>query len=250
MSLLPALERNEFSLVYQPIVQLPSTRVIAVEALLRHTATDLDRAPIRQIRMAEATGEIVQLGAWVMHRACQDAVRLMEVFGPDLRIDVNVSMTQLEDPAVIEIVQEALAASGLKPQSLELEVTESVLLSQRKFARHSLRNLQNLGCGVALDDFGCGFSNLQHLCHLRVNRLKTDRSILRSSSRRWPILDAVIALAKQLHIPIVAEGIETEVQLRKVLRAQCEEAQGYFFSCPLSIEELLARSPELESRVA
>ena len=241
-SVAQAISKGEFSLVYQPIVQLPSGRISGVEALLRHAHEDPTRAPIRLIRLAEATGAIVELGAWVLDAACRDASRLMQAIGPKMRLSVNVSMPQLEDTGFAAMVEQALSRSGLKPQTLELEITERVLLSQRRFARQGLRQLKDLGVQVALDDFGCGYANLQQLCRLHVDRLKTDRSILRSSSKRWPLFDGVVAFAKSLKLPLVAEGVETQGQLEKVMRARCEEAQGYLFSQPIRVDDLVARS--------
>jgi UDP-glucose 4-epimerase len=240
-----AIQNQEFSLAYQPIVALPSGKPIGVEALLRHKFEDRNRAPLRIIRQAEATGTDIELGTWALTAACEDAVKFQAAFSPDFRMSVNASMAQLEDPQFVEIVSQVLEASGISARTLEIEITERVLLSQAKIARHNLRALQEMGISVALDDFGCGQANLQHLCKLKVNRLKTDRSILRASSRGWPIFRGLVVFAQQLNIPLVAEGIETRSQLEKVLRAGCKEAQGYLFSRPSTLESLL---PYAESK--
>ncbi len=235
-----AIANNEFTMAFQPIVSLPSGQTFGVEALLRHKFEDPGRAPLRIIRQAEATGTDIELGAWTLHASCEAAIQFQAAFGPGFRISVNASMAQLEAPKFVQQVQEILSATGLAPTTLEVEITERMLLSQTRIARSNLRGLQDMGVSVALDDFGCGMANLQHLCKLKVNRLKTARSILRASSREWPIFQGLVAFAAQLNIPLVAEGIETRSQLEKVLKTGCREAQGYLFSRPATIEQLLS----------
>ena len=234
-----AIANDEFSLAFQPIVKLPSGRPFGVEALLRHKFEDRNRAPLRIIRQAEATGTDLELGMWTIAAACAAAKDLQAAFGEDFRMSVNVSMAQLEDPKFVAIVDRILSEARISPKTFELEITERILLSQARIARQNLHGLQELGLSVALDDFGCGMANLQHLCKLKVDRLKTDRSILRGSSRRWPIFDGLVAFARQLNIPLVAEGVETRSQLDKVLRTGCREAQGYLFSRPTTLENLI-----------
>ena len=235
-----AIAHDEFSLAFQPIVHLPSGRPFGVEALLRHKFEDQNRAPLRIIRQAEATGTDLELGLWTLTEACRATELLQTAFGPDFRMSVNASMNQFEDPDFVNKVGSVLSSTGIAARALEIEITERTLMSQAKIARHNLHGLQEMGVSVALDDFGCGHANLQHLCKLRVNRLKTDRSILRGSSRNWPIFDGLVAFAKQLHIPLVAEGIETRAQVEKVLRTGCREAQGYLFGRPAELGKLLA----------
>ena len=235
-----AIANQEFSLAFQPIVHLPSGRPLGVEALLRHKFEDQNRAPLRIIRQAEATGTDFELGAWCLLNACQAAVRLQAAFDSRFRMSVNASLAQLENMQFVPLVQQILSSTGLSPQSLEIEITERILITQGRVNRHNLRKLQEMGVSIALDDFGCGQANLQHLCKLKVDRLKTDRTILRGSSRSWPIFDGLVAFVRKLQIPLVAEGVETRSQLDKVLRTGCKEAQGYLFSRPTSIENLLA----------
>ena len=235
-----AIANDEFTMAFQPIVTLPTGQTFGVEALLRHKFEDPGRAPLRIIRQAEATGTDIELGAWTLAASCEAGVTLQSTFGPDFRMSVNASMAQLEEPHFVQQVQNVLSATGFAANTLEIEITERMLLSQTRIARQNLRGLQELGVSVALDDFGCGMANLQHLCKLKVNRLKTARSILRASSRDWPILQGLVAFAAQLNIPLVAEGIETRNQLDKVLKTGCKEAQGYLFSRPASIEQLVS----------
>ena len=242
-----ALERNEFSLVYQPVVDATSGRVLSFEALARWTSAEHGPvSPVRFIPVAEDARLIVPIGEWALRTACNEAARW-----PDpIKIAVNVSGEQLLDGRFAETVVSALAASGLPPHRLEVEVTESVFLRDGTVALETLQRIIGLGCGVALDDFGTGYSSLGYLRKIRFSTIKVDRSFVQGAARHnaesLAIVRAVVAMADSLEMSTTAEGVETEEELAMVRQLGCRKIQGYYFGRPMPAEaafDLVAAKP-------
>ena len=225
-----ALVTEPFRVVYQPIVDLASSGITGLEALVRweHPVRGTI-APDAFIPLAEDTGMIVPLGAWVLRQACRDAV----LFRPDTRVCVNVSSIQIKSPHFVTTVRDTLRASGLLAARLELEITESILLQQSDGTLSVLNELRRMGVGISLDDFGTGYSSLGYLRSFRFDRIKIDQSFvgdLLESAESEAIVRAVVGIGNTLGIATVAEGIETRGQLRRLRGFGCTEGQGFHFS--------------------
>lgn len=230
-----ALRKRQFELHYQPIVNLDNRSVASLEALLRwrHPERGLV-SPADFIPLAESTGLIVDIGRWVIATACKDATS----WPSDVKVTVNLSSVQFEKGDLYKSIVDALNASGLKPDRLELEITETVLLRDHPRTHDILHRLRKLGVKFALDDFGTAYGSLSYLRSFPFDKIKIDRSFVRdfhSSSRRdcVAIVSSVAGLAKQLKMTTVAEGVETIEQFNMAHRAGCEEVQGFFFSKPV-----------------
>ncbi len=227
-----ALARGELSLAYQPQVDLAGSMVSGVEALLRwHHATRGAVSPAEFIPMAEDSGLIVPLGRWVLATACRDAAQWPE----DVRVAVNVSAVQFKQGNLLQDVQDALAASGLPPQRLEIEITESVLMSGAPQVLALLGALRGLGVRVAMDDFGTGFSSLSYLRSFSFDRIKIDRSFVHNvehDADARAIIRAVTGLGRSLGMQTTVEGVETLAQLHAARTEGSDEVQGYLFSWP------------------
>jgi diguanylate cyclase (GGDEF)-like protein len=233
-----ALANGEFALHYQPLVEIASGRVTGFEALLRwrHPRRGLV-SPADFIPLAEQLDLIAPIGAWVLGQACRDAVS----FPGGQRVAVNVSPLQFRRPGLVEAAAEALARSGLPPERLELEVTESVLLDDSEATREMLHRLRGLGLRIAMDDFGTGYSSLSTLRSFPFDKIKIDQSFVRdlaSSAEARSIVSAIAGLGRALGMRTTAEGVETEGQLAALGAEGCTEAQGYLFSKPRPAEEL------------
>ncbi|MBD2563256.1 MULTISPECIES: putative bifunctional diguanylate cyclase/phosphodiesterase [Nostoc] len=232
-----ALERNEMLVYYQPLIDLHSRQVTAMEALVRWQHPTLGLvSPAKFIPIAEANGAIVPIGEWVLRTACaQNRAWQLAGFTP-IRISVNLSSRQFEQPYLVEIVNQILEETGLQASDLELEVTESFLMGDIERSVKTLKQLRELGICLALDDFGTGYSSLNYLKRFPVNMLKIDRSFVQdvmSNADSAAVTDAIIALAKSLRLNITAEGIETQEQLDYVQMRGCDEGQGFYFSRPV-----------------
>lgn len=232
-----ALERNEMLVYYQPLIDLHSGQVTAMEALVRWQHPTLGLiSPAKFIPIAEANGAIVPIGEWVLRTACaQTRAWQLAGFTP-IRISVNLSSRQFEQPYLVEIVNQILEETGLKASYLELEVTESFLMADIERSVKTLKELQKLGICLALDDFGTGYSSLNYLKRFPVDMLKIDRSFVQdvmSNADSAAVTDAIIALAKSLRLKITAEGVETQEQLEYLQMRGCDEGQGFYFSRPV-----------------
>lgn len=253
-----ALERNEMLVYYQPLIDLHTRQVTALEALVRwqHPTRGLV-SPAKFIPIAEANGSIVAIGEWVLRTACAQN-RAWQLAGfPPIRISVNLSARQFEQPNLVEVVSQVLEETGLEASYLELEVTESFLMADVQRSVKTLEELRTLGVSLALDDFGTGYSSLNYLKRFPVNMLKIDRSFVQdvtSNPDSAAVTDAIIALAKSLRLNITAEGVETKEQLDYLQKRGCEEGQGFYFSRPIPAdaiaEMLLACSQSREALVA
>jgi EAL domain-containing protein (putative c-di-GMP-specific phosphodiesterase class I) len=234
-----ALDGEQFRLVYQPVVDLGTERVTGFEALIRWDHPVLGVVlPERFLPVAEEIGLVPDIGRWVIAQACTAAAawRRDHPAAAGLSMAVNVSPSQLGSPGLLTDVRTALAASGLPPSALVLELTESVLVRDPVLAAERLHELRSLGVRVALDDFGTGYSSLSHLRQFAVDILKIDRSFVSTigDAEAMPaILRGLIDLGHTLDLEIVAEGIEQERQRTQLRDGQVELAQGYLFAAPL-----------------
>ena len=238
-----AIERDEIFLHYQPQVEIGSRRLIGVEALVRWHNPELGMvSPVRFIPLAEDTGFINQLGEWVLMEACRQVVRWDAAGLAVPKVAVNLSVRQVERGAMAAQVRAALAAAGLAPARLQLEVTESIIMNADDAAGF-VRELHELGVGLAIDDFGTGYSSLAYLKQLPVDVLKIDRSFIKDIStdaNDEAIAIAIIQLGKSMNLSVIAEGVENEDQAAFLLRHGCSRAQGYLYGRPVGPEELLA----------
>ncbi len=247
-----ALERDEFVLHYQPQVDLQSGRVVGMEALIRWQHPQLGMvSPLRFISLAEETGLIVPIGAWVLRTACaQNQAWQQAGLGP-LRIAVNLSARQFAQPGLAQSIGAALAESGLAPQYLDLELTESLVMTDVERTIEVLRELKALGLQLSIDDFGTGYSSLSYLKRFPIDVLKIDQSFVRDITHHPDdalIVMSIIALAHNLKLHVIAEGVETQEQLDYLQQHGCDEMQGYFFSRPVpaaEFEQLLRQGKQL-----
>ena len=245
-----AVEHQQFSLAFQPQVNLKTGKIALAEALLRwqHPLKG-SISPAEIIPVAESTGLILPIGEWVLQASCKQAARIISRFGYCPRISVNVSPVQFRKQDVLHIVQRALDVSALDPKYLEVEITEGVLLNDTDKSIATLEGLRALGVEIAIDDFGTGYSSLSYLTRFQVDRIKIDRSLVTAMSEARSgdaIVSAIIAMAHALDISVTAEGVETEAQADRLTELNCDEIQGYWFSRPLTaqaFENVLAPLP-------
>lgn len=239
-----AAEKGELRLYYQPKFHVATRRLSGAEALLRwqHPERGLV-SPMEFVPIAEASGLIVPIGEWVLRAACKQNAEWAAQGLPRVPIAVNVSPRQFQQPGLAEAVKSAIDATG-QAAYLRLELTESSIMEDPEAAIRVLQGLKALGVKLSIDDFGTGFSSLSNLDRLPLDELKVDRSFLaqiKSAQDRVVLVDAVIALGHSLGLLVVAEGVETEVQLEYLARRKCDEAQGYLFSKPLAAAEFAAK---------
>ncbi|WP_312437140.1 EAL domain-containing protein [Janthinobacterium sp.] len=237
-----ALERGQFVLHYQPQLDLESGRIVGVEALLRWRHPELGMvAPSRFIALAEDTGLIVPIGAWVMRTACAQMQAWHAAGLGPLRLAVNLSARQFNEPNLVASIADVLAQTGLAPGCLELELTESLFMHDVALAVSQLHDMKALGVQLSIDDFGTGYSSFAYLRTFPIDVLKIDRSFVgdvASDADDAAIVVSIIALAHNLKLRVVAEGVETAEQLDYLRRNGCDEAQGYYFSHPLPAQEV------------
>ena len=233
-----AIERDEFSLHYQPQVELGTRTVSGLEALLRWSNPQLGSVPPSAfIPLAEDSGLILPLGEWVLREACSQMRRWRQEGVGVERIAVNISPRQFDNPTLVDVVREVLEQSGLDARDLELEITETALASDVEAASTTLSALRELGVRVAIDDFGTGYSNLSNLKRFPIDRLKIDRSFIRdivTDPDSASIAGAITAMAMSMDLEVLAEGVETEGQLRLLRLQGCHEVQGYLLSRPVA----------------
>jgi diguanylate cyclase (GGDEF)-like protein/PAS domain S-box-containing protein len=242
-----ALQRSELELNFQPIVSMDG-ELEGFEVLLGWNHPALGRvSPVRFIPIAEETGLIVPIGQWVLEQACQHGARWIEAGLPLKTISVNVSAIQIAKPNFVETVAAALTATGFPARSLELELTEGVLLRDIEEAIQRIAHLREIGVGVTIDDFGTGYSSLNYLCRLPVAGLKIDQSFLRdieSPSRTFAVVKTIVSLAHHMNLSVVAEGVETLRELELMREAGCDRVQGHLYGRSVNADaarELLAR---------
>jgi len=239
-SLRRGLERSEFILHYQAKLDLKTGRITGVEALVRWQHPEMGMVPPAQfIPLAEETGLIVPIGRWVMHTACAQGVAWQQQGLPPIHIAVNLSARQFVDDDLVEDIQGVLKSTGLPPERLELELTESMVIQNTERAGRVLGEIKAMGVRLAIDDFGVGYSSLTHLKRFPIDTLKVDRSFIRdlpSDNDDKAITEAIIAMGKSLNLTVVAEGVETQEQQDFLQEHACDEMQGFLFSKPIPSE--------------
>jgi diguanylate cyclase (GGDEF)-like protein len=233
-----ALPAGEFELYYQPVINVASNEISGFEALIRwnHPKRGIV-APGTFIPLAEEIGFIVPIGEWVIRQACATAARWPE----DIRVAVNISAVQFRNPGLMQVIIGALAASGLHPTRLEIEITETVLLQDKETTLAVLHQLRELGVRIAMDDFGTGYSSLTYLQCFPFDKIKIDRSFVQDITENagsLNIVRAVAALANGMGMTATAEGVETREQLDSIASEGCTEMQGFLFSQPLPVQEI------------
>ncbi|MEQ1760595.1 MAG: EAL domain-containing protein [Vicinamibacterales bacterium] len=247
-----AVNRREFEVHYQPIVHLETGKCIGFESLLRWTRNGEPVSPDKFIPIAEELGIIIPLGTWVLQQACQTFADWKRRF-PDRGLEcvtINASGRQLMEQDFVSLVRAAVDDAGLEPAEVRIEITETTLMDSPGEAAEVLRRLRAFGVKIYLDDFGTGYSSLNHLHTFRVDALKIDRSFVNSLllPDRPAIVESILALARTLNTSVVAEGIESDQQVRELRRLGCTHAQGYYFSRPLAteaVEKLLTANQSL-----
>jgi diguanylate cyclase (GGDEF)-like protein len=237
-----AVKNDEFVLHYQPRMCAATQRVVGVEALLRWNHPEWGLVlPGRFIPLLEETGLIVPVGAWVLRTACRQNRLWLDAGLPPMRVSVNISSRQFRSDSLVATIREALRGSGLAPEQLEIELTESVLVENTENAISVMERLKAIGVAISIDDFGTGYSSLNYLKRFPIDCLKIDRSFvndLHTSAKDAAIVDAISALARSLGIGLVAEGVEQGYQADFLRARYCTELQGYLFSHPLPADAI------------
>ena len=236
-----ALEKKELFLAYQPQMEISTGRITGGEALLRWRHPESGFIPPEKfVPVAENSGLIVPIGEWVLRTACAQARRWQDLGLPPLPVAVNVSALQFRQQGFLRVVRRVLDETGLAPQYLELEITESLLLSNVRQMLSTLQDLAGMGLLLSIDDFGTGYSSLSYLKDLPVYKLKIDHSFIRTmgaNARNSALTAAVISIGNRLNLKVLAEGVENEEQMSFLRASNCDEIQGFYFSKPLDADE-------------
>ena len=233
---------DEFHLLHQPKVSLLTGRVEGMEALIRWQSSSLGfMRPDQFIPLAEETGLIIPLGEWVAEQAFRDFLTLQEAGCPIRKVSINLSAVQILKSDIVAMITRAVSRTGIMPEQVELEITESCIATDEQKVIQTLRQLRSMNIDLAIDDFGTGYSSMSYLQKLPVTRLKIDKSFIdniQNSRENRAIIQAAITLAKTLKLAVTAEGVENEEQIEFLKTAGCDEVQGYFYAKPLSLEEI------------
>ena len=249
-----AIERGEFMLHFQPQIDLRTNQVIGAEALLRWNQAEMGSVPpVDFIPVAEESGLIVPIGAWVLEEACRQAVAWQKPGRPPLSVAVNISAVQFTRGDLEETVRRALASSGLAPALLELELTESILIRNVDSVLATVMRLKRLGVMLSIDDFGTGYSSLTYLKRFAVDKLKIDQSFIRdlvTDAESGAIVQAIVQMARSLNLKTVAEGIEDDGVLAHLRTLDCDQGQGYGIARPMPAQALLEFLAAADERVA
>jgi diguanylate cyclase (GGDEF)-like protein/PAS domain S-box-containing protein len=236
------LEKEQLFLMYQPQMEIATGRVTGLEALLRWQHPELGLVPPDKfIRIAENSGLIVPIGEWVLRTACRQAKKWQDDRLPPVSVSVNVSAVQFRQQGFCDLIRRVLRETGLAPQYLELELTESLLLANAEVTLSVVEELKSIGITLAIDDFGTGYSSFSYLKQFRVNKLKIDRSFIKdiaTNADDSAITAAIISMAKSLRLEVIAEGVENEAQMSFLRKHQCDGIQGYYFSRPLAVADV------------
>jgi diguanylate cyclase (GGDEF)-like protein/PAS domain S-box-containing protein len=236
-----ALENNEFSLVYQPILDLKTKQPVSAEALIRWTQKDgVSVSPVHFIPMAEESGVVEYIDQWVLETACKEAMLWQDIYGKPLHVNVNLSSSFFQKKENPELLEKILSKTGYSPKQLCLEITETAVISNPQLAKTNLHAITEMGACIALDDFGTGFSSLNHLLHFPLSRIKIDRSFIKNMDAdiaNEAIVRSLIDLANNLDLNVVAEGVETLAHHELLVKLKCQYGQGYYYSKPVSSME-------------
>ncbi len=245
-SLKQAVDRNELSLVYQPLICVKTHQLIGLEALLRWKSGQLgDVSPVEFIPLAEATGTIIPIGCWVLNHAASMIKSLEQLGARDIFISVNVSVIQLMQEDFIEIVEKVVTTQGIALNSLKIEITETVLVESFPLIKTKIKLLRDMGIKICLDDFGTGYSSINYLTRLPLDILKLDKSLVRDlnrNERSQVVFRNLIQMAHGIGIKVVAEGVETQQQMELIQGLGCDYAQGYYISKPVGAEDVIQLS--------
>ncbi|MDF2721020.1 MAG: diguanylate cyclase/phosphodiesterase with sensor [Paenibacillus sp.] len=237
-----AIDNEEFVLLYQPIYNIQTDKLIGVEALIRWEHPTFGTVPPSEfIPLAEETRLIIPLGEWIIRTACAQNKAWQRMGYPPIKMAVNLSMLQIRQDYLVNLLKQILDQYDLDPSFLELEITESIAMHAESGIEETLFALRSLGISISIDDFGTGYSALSYLKKLPIDKLKIDRSFVHdvgSSDDDSAILRAIVYMAQSLHLNVIAEGVETEQQLQFLVRHKCDEAQGYYFDMPLSSAQI------------
>jgi len=247
-----ALELGEFELYYQPQVNILTSEVVGMEALMRwHNPVEGFTLPSRFIPVAEESGLIVPLGEWALEEACRQNMLWRDAGYPPVRVSVNLSAQQFQAPDLPKTIEDTLERFGLPPDGLEIEITESTIIQNMEAAGFALERMKAHGIRIAIDDFGTGYSSLSYIHRFSIHTLKIDQSFIRvipEDKDSGTIVAAVVAMARSLGIEVVAEGVETVEQLHFLMEVGCGVAQGYLLGKPMSADDatkfLAGRSPD------
>ncbi len=243
-NLRPGLEREEFLVYYQPQVNIESCQIVGIEALVRWQHPGLGLLyPQEFIRMAEESGLIVSLGEWILRAACVQCKSWQDAGFEPLRLGINLSARQFQQPRLIPIIEQILTETGLDPRYLEFELTEGSVMKDPDEAIKKLNELKQMGVTISIDDFGTGYSSLNYLKRFPIDTLKIDQSFVREIStdpEGAAIVTAIITLAHALKLNVIAEGVETEEQFKFLRSLGCDEVQGFLFGKPISANEFTA----------
>jgi EAL domain-containing protein (putative c-di-GMP-specific phosphodiesterase class I) len=237
-----ALEAHEFEILYQPQISFTDGRILGVESLLRWNSTEFGLVgPNTFIPLAEETGLIVPIGEWVLLQSCKEIATLQRRLGVEFSVAVNISPRQFQQNDFPATVEHALQISGLKPEQLELEITEHLLMVDSEESLEIMQRVRKLGVRFAIDDFGTGFSNMGYITRFAVDRIKIDRSFISRcdvDENSRAVTAAIIALAHSLQIEVIAEGVESDEHVQMLRQMACDQAQGYFYSRPLKLADM------------
>ncbi len=250
-----ALEYDELMLCYQPQIDLKTGNIVGSEALVRWKHPELGMiSPADFIPIAEETGLIVQMGQWILRKACEQNMQWREKGHLPITVSVNLSARQFQQKNLVENVTQILKETGLDPKYLELEITESIAMHNEEYVITKLNELKSIGINIAMDDFGTGYSSLNYLKEFPIDTLKIDRSFISDikgkESESAEICSTIIAMARNMKLKVIAEGVETAEQLDFLMKRNCDEAQGYLFSKPLTSEEFHLLYQSVQEAVA
>jgi len=239
-----ALARQQFVLYYQPQVDARLDRIVGVEALLRWQHPELGLvSPSNFIALLEETGLIEDVGKWVLETACRQSKNWHDAGFDDLQMSVNISSRQFNNTEFIDVLHDTLDRTGVNPECLELELTESMLMRQASSVVTALKSLNELGVRFAIDDFGTGYSSLSYLRRFPIETIKIDRSFIRDITDDpddAAITRAIVVMARNLSLKVIAEGVETEKQLAFLEENDCHLIQGFYYSPPVPVAEMTA----------
>jgi len=248
-----AIANNEMELHYQPQVSLTTGAITGMEALLRWTHPRMGKIPpVQFIPLAEETGLIVPIGEWAFMRSCCEGKALQDELGMDLTVSVNLSPRQFQQKNLVQVIEHCLAKSGLAASHLEIEITEGILMVNSHDNLDKLQKIRELGARISIDDFGTGFCSFSYLLQYQVDRLKIDQSFVRQAEtdvNAAAVVRTIIAMSHGLNIKVVAEGVETDEQLRFLLRRKCDEAQGNFLGFPMSARDFAVAARAFSSNI-
>lgn len=237
-----SLKRNELEVYYQPQININTKRIIGLEALLRWNHPELGLvSPGKFIHLAERTGLINSIGKWVLYTVCMQNKTWQAAGLPPIRIAVNMSVIQFQNPEIVSQIKEILVTTNLLPQYLELEITESIAMQDRGYIVHILNIFQEMGIYISVDDFGTEFSSLQYLKLLPINKIKIPLMFIQGinvDERDEAITEAIILMAKRMGLDVIAEGVETQQQESFLAQRMCDEIQGFYYYKPMPAKEI------------